>query len=199
MSSSDEVARTSSEVRHVPRFFVKQHITVLVNRYTIIESLDDGSEGRVLAFAQQKRLAMREKVTFYEDEARTRPLFDFRARQVIDVAAVYDVITADGSAIGSFEKDFAASLIRSSFHLRAPGLKAYGQERSLLVAVLRRVADLPLPVHFTFGDASTGAPVLTSERQLSLRDRYTVEVPDDRVDFRLAAAVAVGVDALLQR
>jgi hypothetical protein len=61
------------------------------------------------------------------------------------------------------------------------------------------VAELPLPVHFTFRDASTGAPVLTSERQLSLRDRYTVEVPDTRVDFRLAASLAVGVDALLGR
>lgn len=199
MSDPDEVTMTGSAVRHLPRFFVKQHFTVLVNRYTIIEALDDGSEGRVLAFAQQKRLAMREKVTFYEDEARTRPLFGFSARQVLDVAAAYDVTTPDGSTIGSFEKDFAASLLRSSFHLRAPGLEAYGQERNVLVAVLRRVAELPLPVHFTFRDTGTGDPVLTSERQLSLRDRYTVEVPDSRLDFRLAAAVAVGVDALLGR
>ena len=199
MTDPNETSTAGSAVRHLPRFFVKQHFTVLVNRYTIVEALDDGSEGRPLAFAQQKRLAMREKVTFYEDEARTRPLFGFRARQVIDVAAAYDVTTADGSVIGSFEKDFAASLIRSSFHLRAPGLEAYGQERSVLVAVLRRLAELPLPVHFTFRDAGTGAPVLTSERQLSLRDRYTVEVPDTRVDFRLAASLAVGVDALLGR
>lgn len=199
MSDPDEVTTTSPTVQHLPRFFVKQHFTMLVNRYTIIEALDDGSEGRLLAFAQQKRLAMREKVTFYEDEERTRPLFGFRARQVIDAAAAYDVTSADGSAIGSFQKDFAASLIRSSFHLRAPGLEAYGKERSMLVAVLRRVAELPLPVHFTFGDTVTGSPVLTSERQLSLRDRYTVEVPDKRVDFRLAASVAVGVDALLGR
>lgn len=199
MTGPEELFVPGPGVRHLPRFFVKQHFTVLVNRYTIVESLDDGSEGRMLAFAQQKRLAMREKVTFYEDEARTRPLFGFRARQVIDVAAAYDVTTADGSVVGSFEKDFAASLLRSSFHLRAPGLEAYGQERSMLVAVLRRVAELPLPVHFTFNDATTGAPVLTSQRQLSLRDRYTVEVPDARVDFRLAASLAVGVDALLGR
>lgn len=199
MTGPEELFVAGPGVRHLPRFFVKQHFTVLVNRYTIVEALDDGSEGRMLAFAQQKRLAMREKVTFYEDEERTRPLFGFRARQVIDVAAAYDVTTADGSVVGSFEKDFAASLLRSSFHLRAPGLEAYGQERSMLVAVLRRVAELPLPVHFTFNDATTGAPVLTSQRQLSLRDRYTVEVPDARVDFRLAASLAVGVDALLGR
>jgi hypothetical protein len=199
MTDANEVSLTGSAVRHLPRFFVKQHFTALVNRYTLVEALDDGSEGRALAFAQQKRLAMREKVTFYEDEARTRPLFGFRARQVLDAAAAYDVTAEDGSAIGSFEKDFAASLLRSSFHLRAPGLQAYGQERSLLVAVVRRLAEVPLPVHFTFRDRATGAPVLTSERRLGLRDRYAVEVPDERVDFRLAASVAVGVDALLQR
>jgi uncharacterized protein YxjI len=199
MTDPREVTMTSSAVQHLPRFFVKQHITVLVNRYTIVEALADGSEGRTLAFAQQKRIAMREKVSFYEDEARTRPSFGFRARQMIDAAAAYDVAAEDGSAIGSFEKDFAASLLRSSFHLRAPGLQAHGQESSALVAVVRRVADLPLPVHVEFHDVSSDAPVLTSRRQFSLRDRYTIDVPDERVDFRLAAAVAVGVDTLLQR
>jgi hypothetical protein len=32
-----------------------------------------------------------------------------------------------------------------------------------------------------------------------LRDRYTVTVPDPRLDFRLAASMAVGLDALLAR
>lgn len=40
---------------------------------------------------------------------------------------------------------------------------------------------------------------MSSERVLSLRDRYQVTVPDERVDFRLAAAMAVGLDALISR
>jgi hypothetical protein len=32
-----------------------------------------------------------------------------------------------------------------------------------------------------------------------LRDKYTVTVPDARVDFRVAAAVAIAVDALMSR
>jgi hypothetical protein len=32
-----------------------------------------------------------------------------------------------------------------------------------------------------------------------MRDRYTVTVPDPRLDFRLAAAMAVGLDALMSR
>jgi hypothetical protein len=41
--------------------------------------------------------------------------------------------------------------------------------------------------------------VMSVERQFSLRDRYTVKVPDPRLDFRLAAAMAVGLDALMGR
>lgn len=197
---------SNTPVRHVPHFFVKQHYAALVNRYSLFEAQADGSEGRLLAVAQQKRLAVREKVTFYEDEERSRPLFTFRARQVLDVAAAYDVTAADGSVIGTFEKEFRASLLRSSFGLTAPGLDAHGQERNSVVALVRRIPlgdllgiDLPLPVHFDFVDRATGAPVLSSERAISLRDRYTVKVPDARLDFRLAAAVAVGLDALLAR
>lgn len=184
---------------HLRRFFVTQRITMMVNRYEIREDAGNGEPGRLLAVAQQKRMAFKEQVTFFEDEARTRPLFGFRARQVMELAAQYDVTDADGAVLGSFQKDFGASLLRSSFHLRAPGLEAYGQERSQAIAIVRRFIDIPLPFHFDFTDTAGGAPVLTSDRQFSLRDRYTVDVPDTRVDWRLAAAVAVGLDALMQR
>jgi hypothetical protein len=48
-------------------------------------------------------------------------------------------------------------------------------------------------------DDSTGAPVLTSERRRAIRHRYGVTVPDGRVDVRLAAAMAVALDALQSR
>ncbi|WP_307807034.1 hypothetical protein [Naasia sp. SYSU D00057] len=186
-------------VVHRPRFFVKQRVTMLVNRYEIREARPDGGEGAVLAIAEQKRLALKERVTFFADEARSTPIFSLRARQALDVAAAYDVFDAEGHRIGWFRKDFGASLLRSSFHLGAPGLEAYGQERSLPVAIVRRFLDIALPLHFDFTDTTTGAPVLSSERQMTLRDRYTVDVPDPRVDFRLAAAMAVGLYALMQR
>ncbi|MCP2031133.1 uncharacterized protein YxjI [Okibacterium sp. HSC-33S16] len=185
--------------QYLPQFYVTQRITMMVNRYEIREVNPDGSEGRMFALAQQKRLAMREQVTFFADEGKTQPLFGFRARQALDLAASYDITAADGTVLGSFQKDFGASLLRSSFHLHAPGLEAYGQERNQAVALIRRFVDIPVAFHFDFTDRATGAPVLTSERQFSLRDRYTVTVPDQRVDFRLAASVAVGMDALMQR
>ena len=188
-----------AQPQYVDRFFIKQRITMMVNRYEIRGENPDGSEGAVIAVAQQKRMAFKEQVTFYSDESRTRAVFSFKARQAMDLAAVYDVFDGDGVSLGTFQKDFAASLLRSSFHLTGAGIDAYGQERNQMLAVIRRFVDLPFTFHFDFADKQTGAVVMTSERQFSLRDRYSVTVNDPRIDFRLAAAMAVGLDALLAR
>ena len=186
-------------IQHLPRFFVKQRFTMMVNRYEVRTVNPDGTPGELLAVAQQKRLAMKERVTFSADEARTTPVFSFAARNILELAAIYDVFDAAGAPIGAFQKDFGASILRSSFHLMGPGIDAYGQERNQIVALLRRFIDLPFSFHFDFTDKATGQLVMSSDRQFTLRDRYSVEVPDTRVDFRLAAAMAVGLDALLGR
>ena len=64
---------------------------------------------------------------------------------------------------------------------------------------MRRFTDLDfLPIHFDFVDAE-GSPLFSVERKMSIGDRYRVAVPDQRVDFRVAAAVAVALDALMAR
>jgi uncharacterized protein YxjI len=191
---------------HLPAFFVKQKLTLMVNRYEIRAVADDGQPGDLIAVAQQKRMAFKEQVTFYTDEERTRAVFSFKARQVIDLNAGYDVFDENGEAIGFFRKDFGKSLLRSTFHLNGPhGLNAIGQERSQVIAILRRFVDFPFAFHFDFveqgqsGFVQEGQPVLHVDRQFSLRDRYAVTVPDRRLDFRLAAAMTVALDALMSR
>lgn len=195
-------------VQHVPAFFLRQKITMMVNRYEVLAARPDGSEGEVLAVAQQKRMKLKEEVVFFADAARTQPIFSFKARQGFDVRAEHDVLDAEGRPIGWFKKEFGASLVRSTWLLGAPGVDAKGQERSQGIAVLRRVWDflpvvgdvwVPFVFHFDFLDVATGQPVLVSERKKSLRDRYTITVPDQRVDFRVAASIAVALDALQSR
>jgi uncharacterized protein YxjI len=192
----------------VPAFLVKQRITVMVNRYEVMAVGPDGGEGQLLAFAEQKRMKLKEEVEFFADESRTRRVFSFRARQRLDVHAEHDVLDENGVPLGSFSKQFGASLLRSTWNLSVPGLQAVGQERRVSVAVLRRVWDVlpyvgdvwvPFVFHFDFTDTATGRPVLVSERQKAVRDRYTVTVPDPRLDFRVAASMAVALDALQSR
>ena len=182
----------------IDRFVVTQKITLMVNRYDIWTQEPDGSVGSLLATAQQKRAAFKEQVTFYADEERTVPAFSFAARKRLDLGSGYDVVDAHGARIGSFRKEFKRSLVRSTWHLEQPGLEAIGRERNAAVAVLRRIGDLPLVVHFDFVDED-GRTVLTSQRRVSARDRYDIAVPGALVDGRLAAAMAVALDALQSR
>ncbi|MDQ3506186.1 MAG: hypothetical protein M3446_10875 [Actinomycetota bacterium] len=193
---------------YVPMFFVKQRITVMVNRYEILAANPDGSEGHLLAFVEQKRLKLREEVNFFADPGKARRIFSFKARQRLDVHAQHDVFDENGVALGMFSKEFGASLLRSTWHLSAPGVEALGRERRPVIAILRRIWTLipylgdvwvPFVFHFDFTDKASGAPVLISERQKAIRDRYTVTVPDQRLDFRVAASMAVALDALQSR
>ncbi|TIC81070.1 hypothetical protein E8D37_12655 [Nocardioides sp. GY 10127] len=183
---------------YLPAFVLKQRFAATAHRYELVELRPDGSEGRSMGIAQQKRLALREHVTFYSDQARTQPVFSFTARQRLDLGAGYDVQDASGRPLGYFKKDFGASLLRTTYQLEGAGVRGTGTERSQALALLRRVLPLPLPIHFDFTSAE-GTPLLHVDRTLTLRDRYVVRVPDDRLDFRVAAAMAVGLDALLQR
>jgi hypothetical protein len=188
-----------TDVQHRPRLFVTQKLTMAVNRYAVLAAGPDGAEGELLALAQQKRMAFKEQVTFYADESRSREVFSFRARKVVDLGSGYDIQDAAGQQLGTFRKDFKQSLLRSTFHLEGPGYAGTGQERNVAVAMLRRFTDLPfLAVHFDFV-GSDGAPLMSVDRRPTLRDRYLVDVPDPRVDYRVAAAVAVGLDALMSR
>jgi uncharacterized protein YxjI len=200
--------RNMSAPMVVPRFFVKQRVTVMVNRYEIFAANPDGSEGPLMAFAEQKRMKLKEEVVFFSDTTKTRPVFSFKARQRLDVAAEHDVYDEYGTVLGYFNKQFGASLLRSTWNLSAPGVTSVGRERRPVIAILRRVWDLipyigevwvPFVFHFDFVDTETGATVMVSERKKAIRDRYDVTVPDPRLDFRVAASMAVALDALQSR
>lgn len=172
----------------------------MVNQYEVHAAGPDGAEGELIAFAQQKRLAFKEQVTFYTDDTRQQPVLGFKARQVIDLGATYDVVDATGNTVGLFRKNFGQSLLRTTWHVQQPGLgEATGQERSMLVALLRRFSDSLswLPYHFDF--TLGGQPTFSVVRKWGLRDRYLVDIQDPRFDRRLVIAMAVALDALQSR
>ncbi|MEV4753674.1 hypothetical protein AB0J86_00950 [Micromonospora sp. NPDC049559] len=182
------------------QFYVRQRIRLMVNQYEVRAVAPDGSEGELLAFAQQKRLAFKEQVTLYTDDTKQVPVLGFKARQVIDLGATYDVTDATGTPIGLFRKDFKASLLRSTWHVEQPGVGiATGQERNFTVALLRRFVDSLswLPYHFDF--VIDGQPAFSVVKKWGLRDKYVVEVHQPQLDRRLVIAMAVGLDALQSR
>jgi len=152
---------------YVPQFFMRQQFTLMVNRYQLFSANPDGTEGHhLLAFAEQKRMALKEQVTFFADEAKTRPVFGFKARTMIDLNAGYDVTDPNGAPIGWFKKDFAKSLVRSSWHLSAAGIEAFGTERNATIAILRRVG-ISSPTWVTSGSRSCFTSTSPTRRHAS--------------------------------
>lgn len=180
-------------------FLIRQRFTLGVNRYEIWTTDAAWNPVSMLGFAQQKRFALREEVTFYTDDSKTHVLFKFKARNVLDIKSVVDVWDGAGQVIGSFHKDFAASLINSTWLIDQPGKpQVKGQEKSQFYAILRRFTDMGfIPYDFLFSNGQTDVMDIT--RKWGLRDTYqcTVTAPD--YDTRLLQAVAVAMDALQNR
>ena len=179
---------------------VRQRVRLMVNQYEVHAVNPDGSEAGVLAFAQQKRMAFKEQVTLYSDETKSTPVLGFKARQVMDLGATYDVTDANGAPIGLFRKNWKESLLRSTWHLEQPGYgEMVGRETNMAVAILRRFVDSLswLPYHFEFVIADR--PAFSVVKKWGLRDRYVVTIHDPQLDRRLVTAMAVALDALQSR
>ncbi|CAL9583478.1 hypothetical protein SUDANB95_05046 [Actinosynnema sp. ALI-1.44] len=185
-----------------------QKITMVVNRYEAFADDGHGNPGQVVAFAEQKRMKLKEEVVVYTDSTKQRVLARFKARKVLDLGSGYDVTDGEGRQIGLFRKDFGKSLVNSTWHLDQGGAPAVtGRERNQGIAVLRRiwgflpfVGDLPFPMRYHFDFVHEGgAPAFSVDKKTWLRDRYLIRVPDPRLDRRLVIAQAIALDALQSR
>ncbi len=182
---------------------LRQRITPLQNRYDLVAVTAAGQQTS-LGYAEQKRFSLKEKVTFWADAGRTQVVFTIGARNVLEIAGTYDVVAGDGTPLAVISKDLMSSFLRSTYRIDIGGRQLIGHERSPVRAIVRRVfsavTDFPwfLPIQFDVVDP-VGNLALTIDRQPKLRDVYRVAVNDSKLDWRVAAAMAVAVDAFMNR
>ena len=191
------------------RFHVRPKITPMQNTYRVFVDDGTGEPGALVAFAKQKRMAFKESFTLYADERASRPVLTIKANRKLDISSTMTVADpSTGRPLGQLRKRAGASIVRSTWELDEPGHPVVVvQERSMAIAVLRRVWDLipflnsiPVPWVFHFDGATTsGEPVLTHTRLWGIRDRYVLEVSDPTRDARLAIALAICLDAMQGR
>jgi uncharacterized protein YxjI len=200
-----------------PKLIIEQKITAFANKYQVYAAGEDGAKGELLAFAQQKRLAFKEKVTFYSSEDKSQIAFSFRAEKVLDVHGRYLVEDPEGNVIGMFKKEFARSLVNSTWNILDtqgnPKLRI--SESNQALAVFRRFGGM-IPIagaiieivttflryHFDFQDIATGQNVGMYKKTTLLRDHYQLSMTNEaygQEDWRVLAAMGVALDALQSR
>jgi hypothetical protein len=191
-------------------FFIDQLLRPLANLYRISTLGSDGSSaGEPLAFVRQKKLAIKEDIRFFADESEQDELFRLKARQVLEIRGRFDVLTPDGGRVGTLEKVFGASLLRSTWRILDANEAevAMAQEKSVPLALLRRVIDLVpygefVPILFQFTILMDGREAGELRRPVGVRDRYILKLPGDpdrRIDRRVGVALAIALDALQSR
>ena len=195
------------------RFLVQQVFRPFGNEYRIsIPAPGSKEEGEPLLFVKQKKLAIKEDIRFRLDPDRDDHLFMIKSKTVFEFAGRHDVLDDAGTVIGTLEKSFAKSLLRSHWLIRdAVGQELFSaEEQSPVIALVRRFAGfLPvagswlldyLPFNFTF--AHEGAEAGRYSRVIgSFRDKYVLELGEALAgaDRRLVLAFAVALDALQDR
>jgi uncharacterized protein YxjI len=193
------------------RYLVDQLVRPIANLYRVTPlGAGDEPAGAPVAFVRQRKLAIREDIRFYGDEGETQELFRIAARQWLDTGSSrYDVVAADGERIGVLHH-LLKSIVRTTWSVQDGDEQelAVARERSQVGAIARRLIDfvpdvgglIPIPYNF---DLLRGDEVIGRiDRKFQLRDRYVLDLsgdPEQRIDRRLAIALAVGLDTLQNR
>jgi len=200
-----------------PRLYFEQKITAFVNKYKVLGVTEAGEQADLLAMAQQKRLAFKEKVTFYTDEQQTQPSFTFRAEKVMDIHGRYFIEDVNGQEVGMFRKLFGESLTVSTWRLiDANGNEVFEvKESNVALALIRRyggripiageiieLITLFLKYHFIVVDVATNEIVGKYEKTTLFYDRYKFSMTDEafaKLPWQAFAAMGVALDALQSR
>ncbi len=199
-----------------PKLIVEQKLTAFVNQYRVYDVGPDGSKGDLVAFAQQKRVTLREKIIFYADEQKTREVFSLRAEKALDVHGKYFVEDPAGNTIGAFRKSFKKSLLNSTWHIieGEQPIITVSEHNKVLAFVRRAVAFIPFvddiagvilaftKYHFVVTDEASGEVLGMHRKTKRFHDHYELSLHDKaykRVDWRTWAAMAVALDALQDR
>lgn len=215
MSSFADPGNVLAQLEAADRILIQQVFRPIGNEYRIsLPAAGSSEEGVPLLFVKQKKLAVREDIRFRLDPDADAFLFMIKAKSVFEVRGRYAVTDANETVLGSLEKSFAKSLIRSHWVVRdADGAELFtAQEDSLVIALVRRFVEfIPyvgsigfflqwLPFNFSLDRGTT--KLASFQRILGkLRDRYVLEVTEEgrAIDRRLLVAFAVGLDTLQNR
>jgi len=193
------------------RFLVDQLIRPIANLYRITPlAAGETPAGGPVAFVRQRKMAIKEDIRFYADEAQSQELFRIAARSWLDTGGSrYDVVASDGQKIGVLHHTFK-SIVRTTWSIQdANDVEiAVARERSQVGGIARRLVDFVpdigglIPIPYNIDILLDARVVGHLNRKFQLRDQYVLDLTADherRIDRRVAIALAIALDALQNR
>ncbi|MGV3667383.1 MAG: hypothetical protein ACO1NV_14730 [Leptospira bouyouniensis] len=138
----------------------------------------DENKSKLLFFVKQKAFKLKEDITVYSDETKTKELLKIKARSVIDFSAIYDVVDMTSNEnIGSLRRKGFKSILKDSWEILDTKEQVVGSidEDSMLKAILRRFLTNLIPQQFliTLNQKPVGV----------LQQTFNPFVPQFKIDF----------------
>lgn len=175
------------------RLTITQKIHPISNRYVVHDA-----GGTEICHVKAKKFKLREELVMWQDDGESTAYARVKARSVIDFGGAYDVSDGAGTRVGTLRRRGMKSMLRVEWTIEDAGGQTLAtvSEDSTAKALLRRFANVPLPIGFTF-TAPDGTVLGHHKRRMGIRDVYDVDVAG--IDPRLVAAIGVGLDLLEDR
>jgi hypothetical protein len=114
------------------------------------------AEGALIGFSQQKAFKLKEDIRVFTDESMQTERVSIQARQIIDIAAAYDVFDSrTQEKLGALRRKGWTSILRDSWIVMDESDHEIGaiQEDSMLLALLRRFLGSWIPQKFHLSDS----------------------------------------------
>lgn len=168
------------------RYRIKRRFWSVLERTFRVFTLD----GQLIMLVKHPILRFREEFVVFGDDAQTVPLLRIKARQIIAINFVFDIVDANsGMLLGSVQKRGVRSLVRDRFLILDPAGAEIGMMEEQGASILRRFL-----------------PILTSRHSIVLHGReaarmrqifrlftkeFEVEIAPDQADPRFVLACAL--------
>ena len=178
------------------QYSVRRKLLTLVGAQFHIRTPSD----KLLAFTQLKAFKLKEDIRVYSDETKRTELLSIQARQIIDIAAAYDVTdTPTGQKVGALRRKGLKSILRDEWVILDASEREVGlvQEESAFVALLRRIINLiPQSFHLKVGERVVGRAHQRFNPFILTLDVDTSEDRKKELDPRLVLAAVILLAAI---